>query len=669
METLLPAWLANSLDAFRRLADRPFTLFVLLLAVNALARPCANCTHDARLYGLQVLNRAEGGAFGDDVFLRFGSQDQFSVFSRLAAPLAELGGVRLTFFVLYVLFNTYFVWSLFRLIRILFADPFLSTSALIYLVSADLYYGGHNIFTVHEQFFTPRLVASALVLHALERLLVHRFAASGLLLVIAMGLHPLMALGGVLIWIGYLAHLMMTPRFFWGSLAGATIFGASLLIIQPAGERLFGQMDDEWHEMVRLTVMYNYPDAWSPTDWLNHVLAFGFCVAGFAWLLRDDPIRARFLFIATLVGIIGLAATALAAVSPYALLFQGQPYRVVWILKVLQVPLGFCVIGRLSQSSAVLPRLVALALSGYFLLVSFAINEAVMFLFVLPVAAFYWRWMEEPIRADWWWHAGAMTLVGGAAGWMLYRWGFVISQREMILSYYDSSELYRVFSQCIPAGLWVALLLLAMRWFAEENLARGLRWGCAVAALAITSAHFAMDANATTRSQFTRHGADVEFARQAIEARAGARSRPPTVYLSLGHVEYTWLDLRATSYFDAVQTAGVMFNRKTADELHRRIALVRNFEMARLRKEEVFLSPDAKGVLERLYGAQFSGPAPTEEDVVRLCQDPGLDYIVVPHEFPGLPAATNGRIFVYECKKVRTYAGLAFTARPALSER
>ena len=37
MPVLLPAWLTSAADAIRRLADRPWTLFCLLLALNAIA--------------------------------------------------------------------------------------------------------------------------------------------------------------------------------------------------------------------------------------------------------------------------------------------------------------------------------------------------------------------------------------------------------------------------------------------------------------------------------------------------------------------------------------------------------------------------------------------------------------------------------------------------------
>src|SRR5260370_27260761 len=83
MPVFIPAWLTSASDEIRRLADRPWTLFLLLLAMNSVGRPCSITAHDARLYSLQALNQAQNGTYADDVFLSYGSQDHFTPFSRL----------------------------------------------------------------------------------------------------------------------------------------------------------------------------------------------------------------------------------------------------------------------------------------------------------------------------------------------------------------------------------------------------------------------------------------------------------------------------------------------------------------------------------------------------------------------------------------------------------
>ncbi|HZZ82432.1 MAG TPA: hypothetical protein VFE62_28290, partial [Gemmataceae bacterium] len=647
-----PAWLTRAADGIRALADRPWLLFLLLLALNALARPYYNCVHDARLYSLQVLNQAEEGAFADDVFLRHGSQDQFSIFSRAVAPLAAAVGVRTAFFLLFLVFNTYFIWALFQLTRRLFADPVLSTCALIFMVTTDLFYGGHGIFSVQEAFFTPRLMATALVLHAIDRIVAHRFWVAMPLLGLALAIHPLMAFGGVLIWVGYVSWSLCGPRFFAAGFVGCCALTAVLLAIPSISSRIFGRMDDDWHAMVRTTVLYNYPDAWSALDWLNHAVALGLGITAFAWLFRGDALRAPFFLIVTLVAILGVAMTTLASMSPYALLFQGQPYRVVWILKVLQVPLGFLVIARCVPMNALAPRLVALALAAYFIVYSYAVNEMILFAFALPIAWCIWRFVPETPRADWWFWGAITTMLLGAGGWMIYRWGFIWVQRATIFEMHDRVDFLRLLAQCVPPALWLLGAVALLQNISSAASERSLRFASLVLALGIPTLYFALDANVQTRSLLTRHGADIAFARNVMADRQHNGHKLPTVYSSLGRVEYVWLDLHAVSYFDVVQTAGVMFNRKTALELQRRIDVVAAFEMSRLRKEKLFMNDDAKAVIERMFKKSFDGPPPTEADLVRLCAEPGLDYVIIPQEFPGLYSASNGRIFVYECDKV-----------------
>src|SRR5258707_9445884 len=71
---------------WRSLIASDATLFLILLCVNAWALPYAGLVHDARLYGIQVVNRVEGGTFEGDLYLQYGSQDRYTLFSWVAAP-------------------------------------------------------------------------------------------------------------------------------------------------------------------------------------------------------------------------------------------------------------------------------------------------------------------------------------------------------------------------------------------------------------------------------------------------------------------------------------------------------------------------------------------------------------------------------------------------------
>src|SRR4051794_25767600 len=114
MTTAPLPWSDRALQALYSLAARPLSFLLALLAINAVARPYAGITHDARLYSVQVLNLLDPTAYGDDLFFRYGSQDQFSIFSRVVAPGVDWLGLETTFFLLYLVFNSLLILGLKR---------------------------------------------------------------------------------------------------------------------------------------------------------------------------------------------------------------------------------------------------------------------------------------------------------------------------------------------------------------------------------------------------------------------------------------------------------------------------------------------------------------------------------------------------------------------------
>src|ERR1700686_2514761 len=99
-------WFDQAVAAVGELMNRPWSLFFALLAVNAVALPYRGVIHDSQLYAVQVMNRVENGAYGDDLFFRYGSQDKYSLFSLAAAPLVRVLGLQNAFFLLYLVFNS-----------------------------------------------------------------------------------------------------------------------------------------------------------------------------------------------------------------------------------------------------------------------------------------------------------------------------------------------------------------------------------------------------------------------------------------------------------------------------------------------------------------------------------------------------------------------------------
>ena len=76
-------------EGLKKLSDHPLQLWLILLALNCLFLPYQDRTHDAILYRAQAENTIENGKFQSDLFFRYGSQDNYSIFSMVVAPVAK----------------------------------------------------------------------------------------------------------------------------------------------------------------------------------------------------------------------------------------------------------------------------------------------------------------------------------------------------------------------------------------------------------------------------------------------------------------------------------------------------------------------------------------------------------------------------------------------------
>lgn len=667
-ESPSPSWGQRAGQLLRELADRPLVLLAVLLAVNAIARPYANIEHDTRLYSVQVLNQVEDGIYNDDLFFRYGSQDRFSIFSKVMAPLVRTMGLQPAFFLVYLLGNAVVLWGMICLVRRLCDDRVLAVVSLVYLVVTPLNYGGQYILAVHENFLTPRLLTVGLVLLALDKVLESRFALALAFLVPAALLHPLMAAGGWLIWLG---------AFLWAKLGGRnTVFavvacsvlvGVVLALPSVAG-RFLGTMDEGWREMIRVASSFNFPSEWDLRDWINIALCGLGLGAGVVCFYRSEAAASsRFCAVAAFVGLAAVLGTMIAATLPYALLFQGQPYRALWILKVLQVPLCAMLVVRLWSTGDLLPRVAAFLIAAFFLTTTGIPLEAFLPLLFFPVAVLAYRGLEStPRYADWFTRSVVSSVVAGGVCWAAYKEWLIVTNADQILDRFDVSTLVYMMLANLGFMTWIivvagSLLMLCgggLRLQTVGLLALGV-------CLAAQTCSFALPQTEFVREHGTRHLRDVVFVRDYLQQNRGQQTRLPSVYSIFGKVEYVWLEMKANSYFDWWQAGGFMFDRQTAVEGQRRALLVAPFELERFRELEMFSSATIQADVKRFFRRELHSPEPTVEDLARLCSEADLDYVVLRRNFPGLSSASNGRVFVYECRHVQ--AALAGSSGGALA--
>lgn len=669
-----PSVLERIATPLRALADRPGLLFVGLLALNALARPYQGIDHDAVLYAFQVTNRIEDGRHSADLYFRYGSQDQYTIFSPVVAPVARLLGVPAAFFLFYLIAKALFVLGLQRLVLGLVACRALAVVALVYLVVTPIPFGGVSVFNVNESFLTPRLVAGALVLLALARLLDQRPLVSLALLVVALLFHPVMAFPGVLVWTGWCLTTYLARKVAAVVLLGGAVAATLLLALPALATRFLGHMDADWNDAVRRAAFVNFQADWQYEDWLRISVSFAMVVAGLALpgRMSDAPqrcvVQGEARKLVTLIGIValvGLVVGTAACYLPYAVLLQGQPYRALWLLEVIKVPVGLLVIAQAWQQGGQMVRLLAVALAAYLAVWGHGTVELLVVLLPLPVFLFALRKQPDAIARA----AAASVLTG------LLLLEVLVLRSKLNGAFFDNGRWVGLSAQplerCqgllawldplagVAIGVW--LLVVGYRWLVAPWLFAGL---ALAVFLGVQVTWFALPQTQWYQAEFHTHDQDVAFIRGFIESR-WTEARPPIVYWPGRPAKSVWFGLGADSYYEwPNQTAGVMFSRGLAAESMRRTAVVQCFEVDRMRRkvrepgQGYWNKAPFRPWMERLYLASMAppeedgAPAPTAEDLRAFCRAEAVDLVILPEGYPGLYAASNGRWFIYDAKSI-----------------
>jgi hypothetical protein len=600
-------------------------LLAALLLLSAVFRPYAGLVHDARLYAVQVLEHVTPGLHGDGLYLRYGSQDAYSVFSWLAAPLVQAIGLPATFFVLYLGSTGSFLFGLQRLVAALVRPRGMAVLALVYLAVNPIPFGGLSVFHVHESFLTPRLLANGLVLLGLERLVrKHTWASLGLLAA-AVLVHPIMACGGLLVWVAWNALAHLRPRTIL-VLAGAIGLTLTLVLVcTPLGIALFGHMDEAWRSAVYAANFYAFPAQWPPSDWLR--IGVAFAVLAGAGRLAVSSARARRLLDAVIVvAAAGTVVGLLAPYLPYRLLVQGQPYRALWLTQLLQVPLVFALVGQWNSHRTPTARAATVLLIAAFAWATMTSWQVLSAILLLGVGYLWRRTTRGPAPAPVWLKLAAVATVTAIAA----------------PSIASAIHAWRELLAVLPPVLCIQTVPLTIGPFL----------------LIVQGACFAIPESPLYRWMDVQRTRDIEFVADYLRERHETAERDgdaelPTVFWSAANLEDIWFELPAKSFFVTQQVSGNMFNRGTAIEGQRRARLVAAFDLDSWRASRYSIADWKRRSLERVYGRDLDSSPPTLEDLHRLCREDALDVAVLRQEFDGWVSRSNGRWFIYDCRQIR----------------
>jgi hypothetical protein len=600
---------------------------LLGIATWAVSHSYLGIFHDAGLYTLQALARLDPDSLAGDVFLRFGSQDGFTIFSPIYAAATRWLGVEFAAATLTLLLQWALLaaaWALARAVM-----PWSMTIvgvAVLAAVPGD--YGPGRIFTCIEPFLTPRMAAEALVLGSLAAALWQRKALATLLGIAAVLIHPIMAMAGACA-LAYL-YLGRPKPLFTGAVAIAGLLALAMAaFVLPPGE--WGRFDAHWLALVQDRSPYLFMAHWQLDDWSRAAVTLATLGVGVRVLSID---RARTLSLIALATVLtGLALTVIGCdLLHLVLLTQLQPWRWQWLGTVVAALLLPEIVRVLWQDAA--PerqanerRTTALLLISAWV---FATDVYALFAAIAALAALAWLRKLKPSEARW------VLLGAGGLAMVALAWRVASNLEFTDAHYLDPSIplwLRRASSFTHDGSVPIAAVALAF-WLAPMRRGRAALVVLGGLAVAGCVASFPQTWNSWTRR---------EFPPQQVARFSGFRERIPPgaeVFWPESPVA-VWVLLHRPSYLSVIQTSGMVFSRRTALELERRADA-----LGAAINSGSFMSWNA-GTALTLSPQQLMQTCATGEFTFLVTSaDLGVDPVA---EVPATSGSTSRRIRLYRC--------------------
>jgi hypothetical protein len=591
---------------------------LLYLATWALSHGYQGIFHDASLYTLQALSHLHPESPGQDVFLKFGSQDHFTSFSPIYATAVQLLGVDSAAAILTLVSQCALLGAAWALARaILPGSMALFGAFVLFAIPGD--YGSDRIFTCFESFLTPRMAAEALTLGGLAAAITNRRIWAATLFVVAALIHPAMAAAG---FAALFYRYVGVPR---PRLALSLAVVASVVFVGAFA--IGGRFDDAWLELIKNRSPYLFLSHWQLDDWSRAAVTMATLIVG-GRILPNAAAR-QLCWIALLTLVSGLALTAIACDWLHLVLFtRVQPWRWQWLGTAVAALVLPATVRSLWQSNGG-GRTTSLLLVAAWIFASntFALATAAT---VLASLALMRRLKPSEARLVFWGSCGmlAIAIVWRAA-----------SDLQFTEAYYLEPS--------IP--LWIRRTVSFTRDGAAPVAVIWLMWRCTQIRrgypVLILMGALALAGCAALLPQTWHSWTSRKFSQQDIDEFAPFRERiPPTseVFWPESPVA-VWVLLDRPSYLSVTQTSGMVFSRQSAFELNRR-ATALNSTLPR----STFMNWNTGGTGMNLSKQQLEQACETGEfGFLVTAADLGVEPVAV---VPSASGAPSKKIRLYKCR-------------------
>jgi hypothetical protein len=590
---------------------RATTLCLALLIVTLwlATRPYLGVIHDSRFYTLEALSDLMPGRFADDLYFRYGSQGQFTLFTQVYKPFLATFGIADGNLILTIIAQCFWLSGLLYLTRNLFRDRKIVPVA----ISAVIMLPGGPSLLYGEPFLTPRVFAEAITFWSLGLMLCGRPIRALLLLCVSITIHPLITLPGLAV---LFLHEAIRRPVLWVAAAVAVIatLGLAVYGIQPFSQLLVS-FDPAWFAVLRVRQFYCLLTLWHINEWIpvcNMLVlsAFG--------LILAKPDERRFLGTVFAVAVGGLTLSLVGGdFFQNVLIVDIQTWRATWLLAVV-------------AHLFVAPLFFRIQKRGGFPLT----NAAILFALAIGLLALSQFFRPLSLAA-----AVMMVIAGGVGSWEK------VNNRAI------------PFTAKVPVVVFVAaaivltaiLLQLSIEVIpAKANLPKHLMREIALTAIALGAIGTLLIDTTNTRIRDIRSVAILCLAIALVSVAAfvwdqrtpwtkfvDTAERPPDSLTSLlpgvspiyweDDVTVPWFLLRRPSYFSCDQGTGVLFSRGTAINYQQRY--------------ESFQSLRTLDFGWNRFCPSIEGHAPLNRaDLSSVCQkEPGLAALVLTQAVIGAP--------------------------------
>lgn len=612
---------------------------LLLLGVWLFAHPWGGIWHDAQLYAFQALSHLHPDAYRNDLFFFSDSQENYTFFSPIYAALISLLGLNAATILLLIAGYALWMGSAAWLLRNLL-QGFTFWLGLILIFAMPRDYGEIvGQFRYAEPFLTPRLISEGLTLLSLAMMLSGKRLASLAAMAAAFAMHPLMALAGT----GFAGFYMAIGRpkaaLSASVLALVLISGLAFSGIAPF-DRLLVTMDSQWFELVSARAPYVLWDEWKHEDWMSRAL-LSFSLLATAAITAHGLHRRAFLS-PLVIGCASLLLTWMGtSLFHNVLVIQIQPWRSLWLVHFFAYIAAAWLVAQFWNRNLIYRFLLLCFLAS-----SLTIGIAGGLLALLTASLFVWRTQTKKEI-----HLSKTTIA------LLYLIPFLavvlrivtswlvaaaeLTRASSTFDYYVDFMLVWIRNLLENSGsgvIAVVIFLAAWRFLPDQRKLVHLGAVSGIFFLLFLSIAIWYRPNEQDRyyDQWASHDSIPSFNRH-IPVNAVAYWE--------NNAKMTWFELGRANYASILQTAGVVFSRKTAIEGKRRMERLTALGM----EDSVF---DWRGNASRLPRANFKG-------LIHVCHDPVLDYVILSKDFGAgvierhFEKMTGKYFYLYDCSLLR----------------